>query len=409
MSKSTKTIEKIFILLIIFASCTGLMSYIDGLVNGSLRWAYGAYSSDGGIVGAILRYGRDILVVVLVIKLLLNKKCLYSNMSVYVSGFFVYGILVGVLNQLNYRFYICGIREFIYVTAVLFIFVLRNKNKMLSDSLCNILPVLIVVHVVAQGIFILRYFSRISIGVTRLPGLSNSAIALGYFSTGVAVACVVLFQYFKKYNLWQCVAIIGGCIFLAITAGTRTAMICNFILLITVIATNLKGKGNIRWIFIVMGVLVAIPILVNYSISMAGRGDLMESGHMRIEFFGLFFKHTDLYQKIFGCGLGALTNNAANMQLKFSISRYFFVVDTTWGIILGQFGVVGLIGFVLLILYVIKKMMYNKKFKSDNITNLAIIAVGFVTMSGTNIFEQSIFGLLYIWSLCSVIYIRTTH
>lgn len=410
MSKSIKTIEKIFILLIIFASFTGLMSYIDGLTGqGSLRWAYGVYSSDGGIGGVVLRYGRDVLVIVLLLKLVLNKKCLCSNTMVYVSAIFIYSILVGMLNQLNYRFYICGIREFIYAIVVIFIFILREKNKMITESVYKILPVLVIFQVIAQGILIVKYHSRINIGVTRLPGLCNSAIALGYFSTGMAVACAVLFQYFRKYSLWQCVAIIGGCTFLSITAGTRVAMICNFILLITVIAINSNKNSNIRWLLIIMGVLVAVPILIKYSVSLAGRGELMESGHMRVEFFGIFFKYTDLFQKIFGCGLGALTNNAANMQLQFSISKYFAVVDSTWGIILGQFGIAGVIGLLFLILYTIKRIISNKIFRLDNILNFAVIAVGFITMSGTNIFEQSVFGMLYIWSLCCIVYFRETH
>lgn len=410
MSKSIKTIEKIFILLIIFASCTGLMSYIDGLTGqGSLRWAYGVYSSDGGIGGALLRYGRDILVILLIFKLMLNKKCLYSNTMVYVSAIFIYSILVGVSNQLNYRYYICGIREFIYAVAIIFIFILRKKNKMIIESVYKILPLLIIFQVVAQLILIIKYHSRINIGVTRLPGLCNSAIALGYFSTGMAVACAVLFQYFRKYNLWQCIAIICGCTFLSITAGTRVAMICNFILLITIVAINSNKDNNIRLLLIIMGVLVAVPVLIKYSVSLAGRGELMESGHMRVEFFGIFFRYTDLFQKLFGCGLGALTNNAANMQLQFSISRFFSVVDSTWGIILGQFGIVGVIGFVFLILYTIKKIISNKIFRLDNILNFVVMAVGFITMSGTNIFEQSVFGMLYIWSLCCIIYFRETY
>lgn len=410
MSRSTKTIEIIFILLIIFASCTGLMSYIYSLTGqSSLSGAYGVYSSDGGIGGVILKYGRDVLVVILLFRLLLSRENLNSIPMLFISTAFIYSVIVGVLNSLDYRYYICGIREFIYAAVAVFIFVSRKRNNMIIDRLSVILPILLAFQSVAQIILIVTYSGKIDLGVTRLPGLSNSAIALGYFSTGIAVACTVLYQYFRKYKLWQCIVIMCGCTFLSITAGTRTAMICNFILLMVILVNNVSNDSRIRWGLIIFGVFIIVPAIISYSVSLAGRGELIESGHMRIEFFGHFFSYTDLFQKLFGCGLGALTNNAANMQLSPPISGFYYVVDSTWGLILGQFGMVGLVVFAFLIIDVIRKVIFNKIFSIDNALIYAIIAVGFITMSGTNVFEQSLFGLLYIWSLCSIIYFREIY
>lgn len=402
MSKTMRQIEILLLILIVLCSITGIVGFINTFTGQtSLSWSYGIYSGGSGILTWLIKYGRDIIVTLLFFKLILVKKSGDSYITIFFILAIFYSIFVSFANSLDKLYYVCGYREFIYAVVAIFIYVTRNKNNMFVDGISKLIPFIVIVQALAQLWLIIR--SGIELGTTRLPGLCNGAISLGYFSIGVTIVLSVLFNYFKKYKMWQYILMMSGCFFLSVTTGTRVAMICNSIVILTTLLINIKVSTNLKNIFIFLG-FITVPVIFEKIIAFAGRGDLMASGNGRIDFFYSYLKNADLFQILFGCGLGTLTNNAFNLKLKLDILKHIVASDSTWALMIGQFGVFGLTVWIIIIVYVLKRVLEGSKNIFDFVFRISIIAIGFITMTGTNIFEQSLFSLLYIWSVCVVLY-----
>lgn len=386
--------EMVFILFIVSSTITGIGYYMYCLGNGIIQ--YTTYPDEimtgAGTLASVLRYSKDILMVILFIIIMLETFPKVDRFLVYFILFVVYGSLISLLNNLSFAHVFSGVRCFIYfVTGVLY-FKRYIVDKRLVDIVYKITILLllvqcgsILIQVVISGI------NNIGNGSYRYIGLFLHTGTLGNYAYAIAIFLATFHLISKKYSVVRIGLEQGLCLLLAVASNSRLCIAGILVNMIIVILSKLNIRDKYREIMILGTVLIASPIVLSEVLTRSGRGGLEASASGKFAFWEQAFSR-DFIDVLFGNGLGYATQTTATLGINTSGYSGF---DGTFSVIMAQFGVVGLIVFVgalLVVAYKILKCpeMSEFAFKCNIVGGLLIF-----TWSG-NIFENILLVTYYL-------------
>ncbi len=394
MNKSYRKFKILIIILIISAACSGGLSFFYTLTgSGNAVGTYGTYTEGSGMLEFAFRYCKDIVCLIICGLLFAKIRCIKRSTFFVLLILFLGSVRV-IANTWSYQYFMCGVREYLYAITMFLLFEESDADKtVIADAICKGTTFVILANCAAQ--LAMAAVKGVEVGTTRLPGLANSGISLGYAMAGCAIAVLILHFIYNKYNKWQASILIILTFLASVFTGTRVAMIvcliCMFVFILLSAGVSFKTFITIFPIIVIIG-----SYALNIVLSIAGRGALGESASGRFEFFEVFFSQANSVDKLIGTGIGVMTNNAANMNLKYYMIS---ITDSTFALVLVQFGIIGMIVFVVGLLYVILGIWKSSNINGNQILFIGIIIILIITMIGTNIFEQNLYSFIIVWAL----------
>ena len=401
-----KNVMRLYKLLIVSSVFSYLFYAIEMIKSKAwVLWTYSTVSLDVSKIGIYFVYLKDIIAVLIFATLFQNGAKILKVTRVF-CGVFLYGISTLCLNgTLNISYLIAGFRALLYFMVALLYAkqaCAEEKIDIVLTKTCKTVSLCVFAEVgiaIAQ-VFSMGIWNHIGSGGYRLCGTFGNAAALGAFCVASIFVIFVDCQKSKRIRLFHvCVGLL--CFFLSISSGSRMSMMLTgvtfLVLLNDCFGTVVKLRRRDRLFVLLCVATISMIPMYSYMIAHTGRGNIMISGSSRIDIFLTFFTEGNLIQFLFGHGIGYGTNVAINMGI-----AGFQILDGTFTTILAQFGVIGLLIFILGSFFVFRKFFrYNREKRL-----IAIIAlVDYIVMGITiNIFEQISFNVIAVMVFFLILY-----
>ena len=404
----TKIKDKLWILLIILAVMSYILTAINLIYNNKyVLWTINNANIDGGIIYKIFPYLKDIIAIFLFIVLALNNKKNLKIILIFVTIVCLGSMIIWLNNgndNDNLLYIIAGIRMLLYFIVAMMYCLSVNDYKLVSLKLFKVIKVMILVEFFIVYIQIMRSenIHNIGNGAYRFCGTFGNAAGLAYFCIAACLYILIYKNIFNNGNGMKKNYVYYALIMaLVLATGSRTGILsCIIIIFMYIInellKSNIISKKNM-YIFVMILTIFIIPLIYNLMIKFVNRGALMDSGATRIDIFLLLFdlKNTNFLKFIFGYGIGYGTNNAVILGIKNAS-----IIDSTFGTIMVQYGILGLGIFIITLFYIVKKVFrYSSKCGGIFTAIAYIVPIFLVTIAG-NIFEQIVLAML----LCYMFY-----
>lgn len=380
---------KMLNILMILLGTTGIGYYLYSYQNDILVfWQYkeDILNSAGNIVKYI-NYSKDIFVIIWCIFIIKNninqlRKEIHLTLMIV-----LWGSILSLINNYSIITIIAGVRAYIYCFTI-FIFMKTNCSKLnlrFWKSVLNTLKLLIMLQILSILIILCKssIFFVPGQGGYRMIGLFTNAGTLGSFATGATI--VISYSYLTK-NIMKLKSFIFWtimCFILAMSSGSRNAMLNSCMILIIGCISSIKIDEKGKNLIIIMLSIFIMPIILGLSIKYIDRGALMESGQGRFTPWIELFRVSSFIQVFFGQGLGVGTNAA------FNLNQCKFVFDSTFVTIILQYGIIGLNIFLLYIYNFTYRILL--KSKKNQMYIIYIILYSILGLFVGNIFE------MYVW------------
>lgn len=342
MSSKHGTIIKLYILLIIFVNISYLPYFIECLVSGrAITYSYVMNMSAPSAFAEKFTLFKDILAFGLLILLSKERRMIPFYMLIF------YSVIVLLI---EYIFHNEGIVLSIFagVRSLMYFVVTKNicMSKVTIDEYQKI-DRLFLACIIVQFVTVIIQFGMSGASIqslgyktTRFMGLMPSSGNLGAYCIGASLIVGICYRISKIINLRKFIFFTAMIMFMTIAVGSRGAVVqCGIILASALLDTK---KADTRTKIFLGGVLLVIIsiFLLGFMEEQAGRGDVMLSGAGRITAFMDVIKDSNLFQIIFGHGLGKGTTALVNL------GGSSLIVDTTISTLLYQFGIIITIYFV---------------------------------------------------------------
>lgn len=376
------------------------------IVHGSYAlWTIDTSMINIGIIGKIVPYIKDILVMVLFVVLYIRYKR-SREAAFYFFGLVILGsvILIGSQNW-DIRYCIAGIRMYLYPFTVM----MWCQSRMYK---CNVKHLYNLICVLSVTEFILVFLqiwnsgilTQFGYGGWRFCGSFGNSGGLGSFAFAASLYLFVADSSFASSNNKLNVILLIMNLLVSIASGMRSVMLPCILVVFSCLLNRISFLINIKKkskyaIFCLAGICGA-PIVYQYVLERAGRGTLMESGGTRIGLFYDLVHVTDFYefcQLIIGKGIGYGTNNSVNLGVQSAE-----IMDGTINTTIAQFG---LVGFAVIVFFFIRISINILKYgKGMAFVPCSFIAgIGILSLTG-NIFEQisAIIILIYTYYLIKI-------
>lgn len=386
---------------LVYASVFSYVFYavVSIMTKKQVLWTYASAGINVPIIGSYFVYLKDILAVTLFM-ILFQKKAKLSKEMAEFCGMIMYGIVILLINgTFNVLYIAAGFRSFLYFIVAIMVAkelalkyeineVFKNLNRMMVTLI--LLETIVVLLQIAE----MNIWTSIGRGGYRLCGTFGNAAAMGAFC--IAASFVMMINSIK-YGLisWNAVLSGGMCFFLSVTSGSRMSMMLVGITYLVIVneflgkVTRIKRKQRI-FVLLCLVVLLAFPLYMNM-IEHTGRGNLMVSGSTRLKILNSFFENSNLVHLLFGQGLGYGTNAAVNMGVEGSE-----ILDGTINTILAQFGLLGIVVFLVLSIKEFRVFYFANK-ENEIITAIAILDYLVICIT-INLFEQVAFNAVAVVS-----------
>lgn len=349
-----------------------------------------------GILAKFIRYLKDLLVVFLFAELLAiafthNIK---KNVPVLIiSMLIIYGIFVSLFRNRGIWYIISGIRPYFYLLTILIFFSLSFSELKLRTiyRLC-LLSLLVSFIVGLEQTYRGTGHNILLAGKQnyRFTGLFGSSWGWGSF---LIAFTILLFISYKKLKLQSrtILVLILLIILSSIMTGSRSSMINLLVIIVTWVLNALHVDEHQKQAVILCGILVTIPIAIIVASGIASRGSILrvqlESGRLNI-LKNIFTNSTSL-EIIFGHGIGEGSNsNVMLVDIIGSTKRV--ILDGTFNVLFYQFGIIGIVPIILMVILGIYKMV-SKSSKSYCILFICTVVLQSLTL---NIFESYSFLII---------------
>lgn len=392
--------HKIFLLLM-FSTFIGYIGYYiySKNMNFNVYFLYSNYFLSRfeyiDITSKIFRFAKDGLVILLIASLIVKMKKTQQKLFLLVGIFTVWGVALGVFNGLDITTMVSGVRSYIYFFAIVLFFSGVKDGFLKIESFERVVFLGLIINLVVQVEQAYRGtagdLSLAGIGGYRFPGLFGGTNGLASFAIGGSLFYFVLDVFSKRVKPIKVVMVFICCVIMTVFTGTRSALINILLIIGAWLVFKIKIKKQQRFWFAVIVAVVALPIIITIATNMAGRGDILqvqlESGRLLI--LKNLLSNPSLFALLFGYGIGAGSNTDVIINLG-DATDHTNILDGTFNVIIYQYGLIGLILVIALLILVFIKL--------NNCKNLIIKYVVFITIflqafTG-NIFETHAFLLV---------------
>lgn len=366
------------------------------------RWTYSNYNLNTGILGTILVYGKDILIVLLFLYLCyVNIKAL--KIGIAFAIFVMYGTLILILNGYTLMYVIPGIRCFLYfaVMCMHFFYMQDYPDKLEQKVTFQKINKWFYVILGIELFFVWLQldfieFQNIGQGTShRLPGTFGNAANLGYWLIGMAMFMAASRIKYKKKFIIGYILFVSVFLLVLLATGSRSSMFCVFIIGLAYVIQMIQERYKIKLkqliIFSVIIISLAVYPLIKVLENLVGRGSIFVSGGGRVGAFLKVLEVDNILQLLFGRGIGFTTNSSVSLGLEAT-----FIVDGGFTTILAQCGLLGIVVLLIYFCKVLKFMFHDRKqYTVLNLTFLGVIIINMVTI---NYFEQWAFVVVSVYA-----------
>ena len=388
-------------LLIFFCATSYIGYFLTYIFNDHLFFFnYFLYNYKMPFWAVALRFLKDITVFLLVVSM--YRDILKDKKSRYLTIFYIAITLLGSVNLIihnHFSFYnfVLGIRLYIYVYAILIY--CFNKEKYCFNNLqfIKLLTITNIINAVASIVQLIC--SRIDVllvgsKIYRLVGLYGSSFALSTSSLLILVITLIMYYKFNINKRFLIVNLIIS-ILLCYTSGVRSVMLCLLALLVlwglSIIGKTKISKWKKIFIYSLVGLLM-IPVSFVIVNNVANRGNFIETQikEGRIAILVDLIKESRPLELILGNGIGVGTN------AYYLSNRDSQIMDSTFNLVYYQFGLIGLIGLIILM----TKLLRARLPKLNMLwLSFGLIIILLIKMLSEIVFENYIFVILFIISL----------
>lgn len=338
-----------------------------------------------GTIGRYFVYIKDLLAILILSRLVvkLRKEDFFIIFFILTYGIFV----LWLNNRFDYRYIVAGIRTVVFVMSTYLYLIKYDSSIGEIKAILRVLEIVLLIHtaIVIKQIISSGDFSSFGSGAYRYSGAFAGSGNLGCFCMATLL---LFFLMYKKYKIVSRIELLFFqviMLFLSVASGTRTAIIIvGAYFLYTVISyisdflkLGMKGSN----VLYILSVLVIGKSFVSWLVDRIGRGDLTQSGGGRFEIL-MDFLAGSVGEVFFGHGLGYGTNASINLGIKDTT-----ISDATITLILAQFGIIGVIVFIIFSLVIFYKMLNS--YKADKVIGIMTIGLFVVLCLVGNLFEQS--------------------
>lgn len=395
-----------------------LRAFFGGIV---IDYSYNRYDIVVSPVGVILRFGKELMVILLVIQILyylyrnrsiMKLKSIRSIPYILVVLFIVLeGIVSGRVScNSSIMLFVSGMRGIVYLSIGVII-ALEFNSKEFYLKVCKTLDYIFIfqfVLIILQAIQLAMQFGVNLLVEMRVCGTFGHTVNLAAFLLAYSLNNFIMSYILKARSEKKGVLINVLCSISIIISGSRTAMIISAILILVMIFISVTKKYDKYYNKIDLGSLVFIAAVFSLLVKgieiLSGRGSIlqvnMESG--RIKILIDYLTKSPIGNVLFGSGIGYGTNTGVLLQETETFSSINAdIMDGTITTFITQFGVVTLI-FVFIAFILFIKWFINNNYKFRVITwALMVIFIGLMMLNG-NILEQYSFIIILVYSIISI-------
>ena len=228
-------------------------------------------------------------------------------------------------------------------------------------------------------------------GSYRYIGLFLHTGTLGNYAYAIAIFLAVFHLISKKFNLIRIFVEQCLCFLISIASNSRLCIAGVLVNMMVLLMSKMNVKKKAKELVTFSAVILFLPLVLTEVLNKSGRGGLEASASGKLSFWSQAFSRS-VINVIVGNGLGYATQTTATLGINTSGYSGF---DGTFSVIMAQFGVLGLIVFVMLLIAIVVKILKcsgvdETAFKCNIIGGLLIF-----TWSG-NIFENILLVTYYL-------------
>lgn len=414
-----KLINNIFILLIVAVNLAYLPQAIIAIIKGiplisSINYSYEYVALGLDNKFKLIRYSKDILVVILLILIILDiiKRKRISKLSL--NSFilmFMITLPVSILslnfsNEFSIPMIISGARLIIFTTTII-IYIREYLDYTYINKIYKLLLLIlkvIFIVVILQSLIVISRYSTINIARFRVIGTFAGSGLLGLFGVGIITFLIIYKEKIDPTCKIKVNSILIAVIIFA--SGTRTAMVVYAVIIFSYLYSKvINPKNNIKLtiLFLIIAIFVGGAIL-NVAEAIAGRGDAIAAqfNNGRITFILDYIKESNIKELIIGKGIGYGTNTAISMLKEVTTTESTTrVMDGTINVLITQYGLILTFILCAIYIYIIKEIL---KANIKNEIKINFIATSIILVLIGNLFEQFSFQLFFIlnnWMIIS--------
>ena len=322
------------------------------------------------IFSTIIKFLKDIFMIGI---LLYYCTIEYKNNRKSILVFFLflcYGTIIALFTGYGISI-LGGMRGYLYL-FVLILFFRELKQDALSLSLIRkiilggiLINCIVTFEQAFRGTDGMIYLA--GVGGFRFTGLFGGFAPCSAFA---ASACLFIYADAALFTVNRVYVVCSMllCLMIEIMCGSRSGMICVMLIMCVGLFAMIKIKPLYRYSLMFVVLSAAFTIIIDFVESIADRGSIievqLESGRLHILNEIIIGLMNSPITFMFGNGLGAGSNTSVLMARENYNMGTQLILDGTFNTILYQFGMIGLMFFVFMLLvisYKIRKVNYNLK------------------------------------------------
>lgn len=343
-----------------------------------------------------IKFLKDIIFVCLFILCMVDQDSNVKKMNIVFCLFIAYGSIIAFLEGYSESI-LGGIRGYLYFFVLLYFF---YKIKSCNISLDTIRKI-IYFALITNFVVIMEQAYRGTNGLIFLAGTG------GYRFTGLfggfapcsafAVSVCLLFFVYSCYFTFSKVKsffIVIATLLIECMCGSRSGMICVILIGYIWMFKLINVKSIYKYFFMLSSLGLVVAVVIKFVESIANRGSIlevqMESGRLKIFYDVINGLFQNIFALVFGHGLGAGSNTSVLMGRAGYAMESAPILDGTFNTILYQFGVLGVIAIVSILLFLwlkLKNVPFDLK--------MAFYLIVFIEGITGNIFENYAFLIIF--------------
>lgn len=401
-----KNIKVGIIYLLLISTMIGYFGYyLAAKDNGQIVFfLYSKYTIRGLPFWAdALRYAKDVLICLLAVMVIMDRKILRkANLLLVIGVILLFGAANAIMQGAGAMDLVTGVRTYLYFIVFLLMSQNLQKVRLNAHLIYQLLMAGLILNILVGLEQAIRgtgsNLALVGSGAYRFPCLYGGVNGVGSLAIITALFALCMEKKLELSRLAMSVTFLLS-MFMTVIAGTRSAMINVGVLFVIWAVEKIRANSSSKLFLLILALLIAVPVLISYSTSVAERGSILqvqlESG--RISILVSIIIGSNIWQLFFGHGLG-VGGNANTILRRASNLTGGKILDGTFNLILYQYGLIGVVTILYLLLIMYKKI---KKHSSLGLTVAVMGTLMLQCLTGnvTELFTFIIVLFMCYWSI----------